>query len=55
MKKINVTFENLKLIADAIAKHNGDDCEVCIHDLTIKNIFHSIVYIVNSHVTGRTS
>ena len=52
-KKIDITFENLKIIADAIAKHNGDDCEVCIHDLTIKNISHSIVYIVNSHVTGR--
>ena len=46
-------FENLKLIADTIALHNGKDCEVCIHDLTTKNISHSIVYIVNNHVTGR--
>ena len=46
-------FENLKLIADTIALHNGKDCEVCIHDLTTKNISHSIVYIVNNHVSGR--
>lgn len=46
-------FENLKLIADTIALHNGKDCEVCIHDLTTKNISHSIIYIVNNHVTGR--
>ena len=44
---------NLKFIADTIALHNGKDCEVCIHDLTSKNITHSIVYIVNNHVTGR--
>ena len=51
--KTSSVFENLKLIADTIALHNGKDCEVCIHDLTTKNISHSIVYIVNNHVSGR--
>ena len=49
----NKLLENLITVADAIAKHNGDDCEVCIHDLKSKDTKHSIVYIVNNHVTGR--
>lgn len=49
----NKLLENLIIVADAIAKHNGDDCEVCIHDLKSKDTKHSIVYIVNNHVTGR--
>ena len=49
----NKLLENLKIVADAIAKHNGEDCEVCIHDLKSKDTQHTIVYIVNNHVTGR--
>ena len=49
----NKLLDNLITVADAIAKHNGDDCEVCIHDLKSKDTKHSIVYIVNNHVTGR--
>jgi predicted transcriptional regulator YheO len=39
-------------IADYIAAINGDTCEVLIHD--ISDVSHSICYIVNGHVTGRT-
>ena len=53
MKAQNILLENLKTVADAFAKHNGDDCEVCIHDLKSKDTEHTIVYIVNNHVTGR--
>lgn len=49
----NKLLDNLITVADAIAKHNGNDCEVCIHDLKSKDTKHSIVYIVNNHVTGR--
>ena len=40
-------------IADGLAKQFGQDCEVVIHDLLKKNIEHSIIHIVNGHVTGR--
>ena len=53
MKAKSTVLNNLMMIADAIAKHNGDDCEVCIHDLKSKDTEHTIVYIVNNHVTGR--
>lgn len=53
MKVQNILLENLKIVADAFAKHNGNDCEVCIHDLKSKDTEHTIVYIVNNHVTGR--
>jgi predicted transcriptional regulator YheO len=39
--------------ADGLARQFGQDCEVVIHDLLKKNIEHSIIYIVNGHVTGR--
>lgn len=39
-------------IADYIAAVNGKRCEVLIHD--VSNINHSICYIVNGHITGRT-
>lgn len=38
-------------VADAIARMMGPDCEVAIHDLTHPR--HSVVYIVNGHVTNR--
>lgn len=43
----------LKQIADDIAAQFGQDCEVVIHDLKTKEPEHSIVYIVNGHVTNR--
>jgi len=40
-------------IADGLARQFGQDCEVVIHDLKQKNIEHSIIHMVNGHVTGR--
>ena len=39
-------------IANFIAKVNGENCEVILHDLS--DIDHSIVYIVNSYISGRS-
>ena len=44
-------LEMLKQLADGIAAQFGDKCEVVIHDVNSMN--HSIVYIVNGHVSGR--
>ena len=43
----------LKQLADDIASQFGPDCEVVIHDLKTKEPEHSIVHIVNGHVTNR--
>lgn len=43
----------LKQLANDIAAQFGPDCEIVIHDLKTKDPEHSIVYIVNGHVTGR--
>lgn len=39
-------------MADYIAAVNGKNCEVLVHDLSDLN--HSICYIVNGHITGRS-
>lgn len=44
----------LKQIAQDLASDFGPDCEVVIHDLKTNDPEHSIVYIVNGHVTGRS-
>lgn len=44
----------LKQIAQDLASEFGPDCEVVIHDLKTNDPEHSIVYIVNGHVTGRS-
>ena len=44
----------LKQIAQDLASEFGPDCEVVIHDPKTKDPEHSIVYIVNGHVTGRS-
>lgn len=46
-------LQNLIDIADGIAKQFGQNCEVAIHDLS-GDLEHSIIYIVNGHVTNRT-
>lgn len=43
----------LKQLADDLACQFGPDCEIVIHDLKTKEPEHSIVYIVNGHVTHR--
>ena len=44
---------SVKELAQDIAAEFGNDCEVVIHDLKTKEPEHSIIYIVNGHVTGR--
>lgn len=51
--KNDFLLETLTFIAHGIARQFGNDCEVCIHDLKAKDIEHSIIYIVNGHVSGR--
>ena len=46
-------IESLKVLVDGIARTFGSHCEVVLHDLS-KGYEHSIVKIVNGHVTGRT-
>ena len=45
-------LELLEQIAKAIAAQFGSNCEVVVHDLS-RHPDHSIVEIVNGHVTGR--
>lgn len=45
-------LEMMKQLADGIAKQFGQNCEVVIHSLS-GDLEHSIVYIVNGHVTNR--
>lgn len=45
-------LNTLKRMADGISKTFGQDCEVVIHDME-KEVSHSVVYIVNGHVSNR--
>lgn len=45
----------LKQIAADVASQFGPDCEVVIHDIKTKDPKHSIVHIINGHVTNRTA
>lgn len=53
MKRDDLTLESLIMIAHGIARHFGNDCEVCIHDLQANDLEHTICYIINGHVSGR--
>ena len=48
------SLEMLVTTAHGIARHFGRDCEVCIHDISKKDLEHTIVFILNGHVTGRS-
>ena len=50
MGRINCLSSRLRRISQ---QNSGTDCEVVIHDLKTKEPEHSIIYIVNGHVTGR--
>jgi len=50
MKNVDL-IKNYIPIADFIAKVNGEKCEVILHDLS--DIEHSIIYILNSQISGR--
>ena len=47
------SLEMLVSTAHGIARQFGKDCEGCIHDLSVKDVEHTIIFIVNGHVTGR--
>ena len=47
-------FEFAKRMAKGLAGQFGRNCEVVIHDLRGTDTEHSIVYIENGHVTGRS-
>ena len=46
-------LEMLKQIAAGIAAQFGSNCEVVVHDVSGKNMAHSLVHIENGHVSGR--
>ena len=46
-------LEMLVSTAHGIARQFGKDCEVCIHDLSVKDLEHTIIFIINGHVSGR--
>lgn len=48
------TLTMLKQLADCVSAQFGSDCEVVIHDLCNQDFNHSIVYIKNSKVSGRS-
>lgn len=47
------TLSFLKQLAHGLAVQFGESCEIVIHDLSKKDIDHSIVYIKNGQVTNR--
>lgn len=47
------TLGLLTQVADGLARQFGPDCEVVIHDLTRRDVDHSIAYIVNGHISHR--
>ena len=47
------SLEMLVSTAHGIARQFGKDCEVCIQDKTVKELEHTIIFIINGHVSGR--
>ena len=47
------SLEMLVSTAHGIARQFGKDCEVCIHDLSVKDLEHTSIFIINGHVSGR--
>lgn len=47
------TLDLLIQLAEGISTQFGSNCEVVIHDLTKKDLEHTIAYIVNGHVSNR--
>ena len=48
------TLKILIELANGVAMHFGQNCEVVIHDLS-RDLENTIVFIVNGHVTNRTA
>lgn len=47
------TLDFLKQLAHGLAIQFGSSCEIAIHDLKIKDLEKSIVYIENGHISNR--
>jgi predicted transcriptional regulator YheO len=43
----------LEPVMEAIAAVGGRDCEVVLHDLSARDLEHSVYAIINGHVSGR--
>ncbi len=43
----------LKQLAHGLAVQFGSSCEIVIHDLTRKELEHSVVYIENGYISNR--
>lgn len=48
-----VILENIIISAHGIAHQFGKNCEILIHDLGTGDLEHTIIYIMNGHITGR--
>ena len=53
MNRDDLTLESLVMIAHGIARHFGNDCEVCIHDLQADELEHTSCNIIKGQVSGR--
>lgn len=52
-KEDEIIIENMIISAHGLAHQFGKNCEVLIHDLSANNVEHTIIYIMNGHVSGR--
>jgi len=48
----NAIFQLLEKVVEGVARAFGSNCEVVLH--SVEDLRHSVVKIVNGHVTGRT-
>jgi len=48
------TLNLLIQLANGLAAQFGNSCEIVIHDLAMKDVEHSIAYIINGHVSNRS-
>lgn len=56
MKEANILgrrLDLLKQLAHGLAVQFGSSCEIVIHDLTRKELEHSVVYIENGYISNR--
>ncbi len=49
--KTAIDFNPWRAVADLIGRLAGQSCEIVLHDLV--DPVHSVIYVVNGHVTGR--
>ena len=49
---MHIGFEVIKDLSNNLGRLLGPDCEVVVHDFT-NGLEHTIVHIVNGHVSGR--